>query len=1157
MSTVLDKNSSKVRDRIAKHSFHDEEGEEYEESEFNGFPDYYRRKKIKLQNLDADIRAASDKPPIFKGVVAFVNGYTQPPLQDLHHEIVQHGGGFLQYLDSKTMATHIIASALPPKKAIEFSKYRIVKPAWVVDSVRACRLLPWTDYRVLDEGTSQKVLKFDSAGLTQESPAARKGYREQTDNSFYTSQLQAAASPASQALTQAVSKLSNPPAGQRASPSLARKSTPRSANGTPKTPGSPGDGVLMPLEASGAGSANKVLNETPEPPPPILNVTIAESAESPEPTKNMTPEEYNAWLLSDPRIRKSSTANPDFLKQYYSESRLHHLSTWKASLKSSMQQLAARKAPSGKKLKGRSGSRRYVMHVDFDSFFCAVSLKRHPEHSEKPVVVAHSPGSGSEIASCNYVARKFGVKNGMWMKTAQELCPNLKVLPYDFPAYEEASRLFYESVIDVGGIVQSVSVDEALIDATDVILSATGSRGVGIDEGSLWREQEQADGIARKLRDQIKDKTGCAVSVGIGGNILQAKVALRKAKPAGQYQLKPDAVLDVIGDLKVEDLPGVAYSISGKLEDLGVKLVKDIRGVSRERLSAALGPKTSEKLSDYSRGIDRTEVGEQPPRKSVSAEVNWGIRFISQAEAEEFVFNLSRELEKRLMAEQVKGSNMTLKIMRRSLDAPLDPAKHLGHGKCDAFNKSVAFGVATHSYEAIGKEAVSILRSFKFSPGDLRGIGIQMTKLEPLKSISSAPDGSQPRINFAARGTTPPVKRHSRPEQIEDGGETPEQTRAKPASALDVDPIADDPLTPPRSRVHPAMALSRAALSDEKANTPLNVSGTQFIIPSNPDPYVLAQLPQDIRSRLVAQKPPLDPAGVIPRRAESASPAPADMIPSQVDAEVFNALPEEMKAEVLATYGRKAAQTMMQQQQQQQQQPSLRRNAAPARGSATPTRRGGMTGILGKAQRQRDAQAGVVQTNFRAPQLMSDGFGGDNDVEELDPDFLAELPEDVRKELIADHRQRKVARQSRLEIPTTAAAAGAQARRQRADSEDGLLPGGQRRIQFPVLPPKISFAGVASTQEIKETLGEWHSETSRAGPHRRDAEVFEKFLVKVIKDERDLNKAATLVRWLDVLVEQGGRKEGRGWRAWNDALREIKDVVQTAVRERGLAPMNI
>lgn len=80
MNSLRDKNSASVRKRIEGHNFENEDGEEYEGSSFNGFGDYFRRKKMKLQNLDAEMRAESDKPPIFKGIVAHVTGYTQPPL---------------------------------------------------------------------------------------------------------------------------------------------------------------------------------------------------------------------------------------------------------------------------------------------------------------------------------------------------------------------------------------------------------------------------------------------------------------------------------------------------------------------------------------------------------------------------------------------------------------------------------------------------------------------------------------------------------------------------------------------------------------------------------------------------------------------------------------------------------------------------------------------------------------------------------------------------------------------------------------------------------------------------------------------------------------------------------------------------------------------
>ncbi|RDA96013.1 hypothetical protein CP533_5881 [Ophiocordyceps camponoti-saundersi (nom. inval.)] len=1122
MGSVLDKNSSAVRKRIEKHSYDNEDGEEYEASKFHGFGDYFRRKKVKLQNLDAATRAASEKPQIFKGIVAHITGYTQPPLHILHREIVEHGGGFLQYLDSKTMATHIIASALPPKKTVDFGRYRIVKPAWIVDSVQAGKLLPWSDYRLADEGPRQKLLKLDSdKSVSQTSPQARRGYREQTDNSFYTSQMkELTPGLPSQGLSQVVEKLKTPPGTKPATSRLSEWS---------KSDGSS-------LESN---PCTRSASESPKPPvsdrkPPItaqagVSERSTSGLQNDIAAKKMTSEEHNSLLLSDPRLRKSSTANPDFLKQFYSESRLHHLSTWKANLKSAMQRMAAERSLCGEKPRRRPGERRYVLHVDFDSFFCAVSLKRHPELADKPSVVAHSPGPGSEIASCNYPAREFGVKNGMWMRRALELCPDLKVLPYDFPAYEEASRLFYETLLSIGGVIQSVSVDEALIDVTFIVSPTSSSQAVETVQESIGREQQKADELALTVRQQIKAKTGCDVSVGIGGNILQAKIALRRAKPAGQFQLKPEHVLDIIGELRVEELPGVSYSIGGKLEELGIRLVKDIRNVSKERLASALGPKTGDKLADYARGVDRIEVGEQPPRKSVSAEVNWGIRFLNQQEAEEFVYNLCRELEKRLVSEQVKGKHMTIKIMRRCLDAPLDAPKHLGHGKCDSFNKSAAFGVATHSYDIMGKEAVSMLRSFKFSPGDLRGLGIQMTKLEPIKVHSKGPGGSQRTLAFNAFAGPSPAKKSSRTEQIDDV-ESPTKPKSPGDRDIDKDPIAEDPITPRKQSLHPAMALSRAAQDDAKAKTPLNVSGTQFLIPSNPDPAVIAELPYDIRRRLMGQRAECSPPRPAPR---AESPFFAEELSSQVDPQVFNALPEEMKAEVLATYGRKRA-----------QRPSPRKDGDTL--SRRLTGRGGMRGSMSKARRQRDSRAGVMQTTFKA--VKRDETPTEDEVEELDPEFLAELPEDVRQEVVADHRRRRLARRSGLE---------AVAHRHRASDADVPLPGEQRRVQFPESRRKIAFGGgVTSTQEIKGMLDAWHDETRDDGPHGDDVEVFELYLTQVVLEEADLEKAVMLVKWLDVLVEQdGGSAEGCA--SWRQAARRVKEALQGAVEQRGLAPLNI
>ncbi|KAL1888205.1 deoxycytidyl transferase [Ceratocystis pirilliformis] len=1318
MNHALEKKSSQVRKRIQQHQFLGEGGEEYDASSFNGFGDYFRRKKIKLQNLDTGIRASGgDMPQIFKGVVAHVSGYTQPSLQVLHKELVQHGAGFLQYLDGKTMATHIISSSLTPKKMIEYSRYRVVSPAWVVDSIKAGKLLPWSNYKITSEGARQKTLGVDESNslVSQATPKGQFIYRQQSDGGFYGSHFRSSQvamfSPQAQISSPSVAQFQKPSLFQdteksvsaedivdddalepgfssfeipdeimdeeeeraeqmrRSEPEQSRVSKgalddnlPEAISAISQTAGpSPKDGSSSPAspKAASTGSVDH---------PTIVPGQLSMRKPLTELPKNATSEQYNAWLLSDPHYRKTSSANPEFLKQYYSESRLHHLSAWKAELKSRMQRLASEQTPGSKSATKKPGARRYIFHVDFDSFFCAVSLKNHPSLADKPVAVAHGTGKSSEISSCNYPARAFGVKNGMMMKAAQEACPDLKVLPYDFPAYEAASEQFYEAVISVGGAVQSVSVDEALIDATQVVYDAVSPEGAGDDAQEEWRV---ADAIALGIRRDVKKRTGCNVSIGIGANILLAKVALRKAKPAGQYQVKPYEELDILGDLDTKSLPGVASSIASKLSEAGISLVKDLRGLSKDWLSTLLGPKTGERLWEYAHGIDKTEVGDQPPRKSVSAEVSWGIRFVNQAEAEEFVFNLCKELETRLINEQVKGRNLTVKIMKRAANAPFNTSKHLGHGVCDTFNKSVAFGVATNDAVTISREAVSILRSYKFTPGDLRGLGVQLTKLEAVKH-NSRPAGSQKKLGFLAFKGPPSKQSHHEAlaeadSNCRDGHDHDDSDHSQAAlkrptchgpsfspaafhtslrqvssNNLDVedDPIAETPLTPkknrdsPASRSRPAFALTHSRETDDQAQTPLNISGTQFILPSNADPAVVAELPSDIRSRLLAQgrsrECPKGRSKETQQQEYSAPSGPTDLLSSQIDREVFNALPDDMKEEILALYGHEsltsgpapatvdAASAPSNSgafpipKQPPHREPPVRHD------SMTPTRRQNRTKARERIQ---DARRGLTQTNITAAAGRERGrsrsvtvspsrprtrhvntattttatnmptAADTNELGGLNMNFLAELPEDVRNEVIQDHRHQQLllARREQRDgsVPNTKSwplkSAREASKGRDADSHaNALAVHPIPVVAFPPIPRKIEFEslGTSSETSLNKMITSWVQGTMDEGPHADDVEIFGEYIGRVVFEERAMEKATRLIRWMDWKVQslamkgglEGQRSKSEGSaiegksaassrdyaiQAWEEALEKVRDIMRNAVMARGLPPVKL
>ena len=1131
--------------------------------------------------------------------MAFVNGYTQPSLNDLHKLIVTHGGGFLQYLDGKTAATHIIASSLTPKKRVEFRRYRIVKPAWVVDSVNAGRLLPWDNYRVVDEGSDQKVLGFSDGRVVSQVNNHRAGYKDQTDESWYTKQIIRSGHIADEGFTQtgaetheaqgdsgfeiewsaeldeprrrgaarhdqslpdydeassgtelvAVASEHKPPENKAAYKVIPQR-RPAAESDADRTLETPHAGFLSgtsPPEVDGFELETRQADMHPpfkEPSPRRTDSTHSAIASEKVPK---TAEEHNTVLLADPYFRKASAVNPNFIKQYYAESRLHHLSTWKANLKAQLHRMAAEQSPSQQAAYKRCpGTRRYILHLDFDSFFASVSLKSAPHFKDKPVVVAHGTGAGSEIASCNYPAREYGVKNGMWMKKALKLCPDLKVLPYDFEAYEQASKDFYRAIIDAGGVVQSVSVDEALLDITAFCVSAGGSDGQGVQESSRWREQEKAEEISASLRRTIHEKTGCTVSVGIGGNILLAKLALRKAKPAGQYLLDPENVLDFIAELNVQSLPGVSYNIGSKLEEQGIKLVKDVRALSKEKLMGLLGPKTGEKLHQYSRGIDGAEVGAQVERKSVSAEVNWGIRFETQAQADTFMNSLCQELHERLKEVKVKGKQLTLKVMKRAADAPLDPQKHLGHGKCDVFSKSVMLGVATNLQEVLAKEALSMLKSFGFSPGELRGIGLQTTKLEPLKATKEEDiESSQRKLMFKV------ARSGNGHETIAGGVEERQDTSQTVAVTARAPPSAHEPL-----------------------ERPSHILATQFALPTQVDPAVLAELPADVREKLLragqdGSSESRSTARTESRRQSATNWPSAVPTPSQLDPEILAALPPELRDEVLEVH-QKAPAGRHNQGLLPQSPRKARPFAAPSKKANTSRKKRTAPFAHGKAAA--DSYSTLTQSNFvttsntvgESSKITDDSntLGAkdmpDLDTEEISPDFLAALPEELRKEVVAEHRRERLGRGGNPDIPNPASVYSAG----QAHPPQPQLgpPPVQRRLTLPPRPPKATFSTqrLSTLPELRGAISRWVVEFADDGPYDEDVDALARYVGKIIRDGRDLDKAVAVVRWLDwIRSDDDHGVRGKGVPGWTKAVDKVCGAVQNAVRARGLGPVDL
>jgi len=717
----------------------------YEPIQFGEISKYMSNKRKKLKLQESALRDTepenSTRPQIFSGLVIHVNGHTTPPLSEIRSLIILHGGTYMAYLDHKSVITHIIASSLTPKKREEFRAYKVVKPEWIVRCVSAGRLLNWSEFRLMSgiTFTEPKIAEGEATG----------GQAIAQRNLFDLAQAKH------------TSPNINP---QKESPHyhpslLSRHSSSPKCTSTPTA--SSIQSTLKPIPAQSP------IKNTIKPPNIHKLTSISAIAPSraphspPRPTDQPSPDSPETQVQLDsgvfenevevPNLGRMSCSDPNFIKTYFQQSRLHHLSTWKAELLQRVSILSENKQSSrknsfvsDKKLKGDASDRRVIMHVDFDCFFISAGLISRPELRGKPLAVCHAKasdsakpnGSTSEIASCSYEARAFGVRNGQTLGKAKELCPEIQTIPYDFKLYEELSFKFYNILLSYADELQAVSVDECLIDVS-------GRFANQFNNGGFNSLKSSALNLAEEIRTSVRNATRCGVSIGISYNVLLAKLATKKAKPCGSFFLDTDRAQLILKDLSIDDLPGFGWAQKNEVDQkLSVNNVGELQSVPLSRLVDVLGPSRGKTLHQYAHGIDeRTLKSSNHERKSVSAVVNYGIRFKTTDQGGDddvrvFLQQLGQEVSRRLNEVGVSGRQLTLKIMRRAPNAPVETRKYMGHGICDEFSKTTKLsglgGVGINDGTTIGSEAWKLLQSMTIPPEDLRGIGIQINRLEKL-----------------------------------------------------------------------------------------------------------------------------------------------------------------------------------------------------------------------------------------------------------------------------------------------------------------------------------------------------------------------------------------------------------------------------------------
>jgi DNA polymerase-4 len=331
-----------------------------------------------------------------------------------------------------------------------------------------------------------------------------------------------------------------------------------------------------------------------------------------------------------------------------------------------------------------------------DAFFASVEQLDNPELRGKPVAVGGS-GERSVVAAASYEARKFGVRSAMSSVIAKRLCPDLIFVRHNFTRYTEVSAKVMEILREYTDLIEPLSIDEAFLDVTK------DKKNIG-----------SATVIARKIRQEIKSRTGLTASAGISVNKFLAKIASDINKPDGLFLIRPEDAEKFIEELSVEKFYGIGKVTAQKMHRLGIHTGADLKKWDLVSLIRNFG-KPGVFFHDIVRGIDERKVEPDQERKSVGTELTYDKDLTTRFEVIAELYKLEKELLERLEHSETTGRTITLKIKFSDFRQ---------------ITRSKTLQNYVRDFDTLHKEVSDIRKSLKLEGSRIRLLGLSISNLE-------------------------------------------------------------------------------------------------------------------------------------------------------------------------------------------------------------------------------------------------------------------------------------------------------------------------------------------------------------------------------------------------------------------------------------------
>lgn len=295
---------------------------------------------------------------------------------------------------------------------------------------------------------------------------------------------------------------------------------------------------------------------------------------------------------------------------------------------------------------------KYVFHIDVNSAFLSWSalkiLREDPNATDLRTIPSAVGGDRESrhgiILARSTEAKKYGINTPEPIAQALKKCPDLVLVPPDMQWYSFCSKQLRNLLNSYTDNLIPFSIDEAW----------------AVFEGY---EEMYGDPVefAYRLKEEIKEKLGFTVNIGVSTNFLLSKMAGDFSKPDKVHSCFPDEMEKKMWPLPVADLLFCGKSAAERLNRLGIRTIGDL-AKAEDSLIVPIMKSQGIMLRNYANGMDIDLGDMDAARKSYSHSHTTSYDVTEAKDAKQILLSLTETLAARIREDNMQAKCVSLHV---------------------------------------------------------------------------------------------------------------------------------------------------------------------------------------------------------------------------------------------------------------------------------------------------------------------------------------------------------------------------------------------------------------------------------------------------------------------------------------------------------------